>query len=61
MLMNGIDNRGEQTASMLENQLSALELKIDALLASAESEPTFSQDNQNETQGSEVSKAAEKK
>lgn len=34
--LTGSGNRGEQAASAMENQLTALEQKIDALLASAE-------------------------
>lgn len=46
---------------MLENKLNALEEKIDALLAGAESQNTSNAVDQNQAQGSEESKVAKEK
>ncbi|KAL9014955.1 MAG: hypothetical protein Q9173_000409 [Seirophora scorigena] len=42
--------RGEQTASAMEDQLTALEQKIDALLASAEAQTASNIDDRKEMQ-----------
>lgn len=52
--------RGEQTASAMESQLSALEQKIDALLASAETHNNAQADGPNEAQTTDNSKTREK-
>ncbi|KAI4144721.1 MAG: hypothetical protein LQ341_002588 [Variospora aurantia] len=48
--------RGEQTASVMENQLTALEHKIDALLATTESQDAANTDDRNETQERRLNK-----
>ncbi|KAL8843558.1 MAG: hypothetical protein Q9170_000062 [Blastenia crenularia] len=48
--------RGEQTASAMENKLTALEQKIDALLASAESQVTPNGEEQESVKTSEESR-----
>ncbi|KAL9029726.1 MAG: hypothetical protein Q9196_002065 [Gyalolechia fulgens] len=53
--------RGEQTASVMENQLSALERKIDALLASAESQNTSQEGGHLEAETVDKSKTNEEK
>ncbi|KAI4191474.1 MAG: hypothetical protein L6R41_000008 [Letrouitia leprolyta] len=52
--------RGEQTASAMENQLSALEQKIDALLASAESQDKAQEDGHDKAQTTDKSEKKEK-
>ncbi|KAL8719934.1 MAG: hypothetical protein Q9225_003137 [Loekoesia sp. 1 TL-2023] len=53
--------RGEQTASAMENQLTALERKIDDLLASAESQSTSEGNDQSKAQTADKSRMTEEK
>ncbi|KAL8652942.1 MAG: hypothetical protein Q9210_002388 [Variospora velana] len=48
--------RGEQTASAMENQLTALEQKIDALLATTESQGASNPDDRNGMQDGDSDK-----
>lgn len=55
------NNRGEQTASAMENQLTTLERKIDELLASAESHSKPNANNQDGAQDGNNSKVGDSK